>query len=249
MNPLLRLSRQIFQRHRSSFPNISLHFHEIDVYLRASTQIINIQIKTMRMSFLFLCCTAAARGATAFHFPSATTSPNTAALLRSSSRRATASAANAASPSTRLYQSASSSSPANSEYDYDLLVIGGGSGGVRASRIASGYGAKVALLETKLTHGVNPYYSAIGGTCVNVGCVPKKLMVFASRYPGEIKEMEGYGWKGATEGTFDWKVFLENKNKVSYTCINTFIIVEKYTNSNPISFTSILLTQHIQRHT
>ena len=46
------------------------------------------------------------------------------------------------------------------------------------------------------------------------GCVPKKLMVFASRYPGEIKEMSGYGWKGATEGTFDWKVFLENKNQV-----------------------------------
>lgn len=85
---------------------------------------------------------------------------------------------------------------------------------MRASRIASGHGAKVALLETKLSHGVDPYYSAIGGTCVNVGCVPKKLMVFASRYPGEIKEMEGYGWKGASEGTFDWKVFLENKNKV-----------------------------------
>jgi len=46
------------------------------------------------------------------------------------------------------------------------------------------------------------------------GCVPKKLMVFASRYPGEIAEMAGYGWKGATPGEFDWKVFLENKNKV-----------------------------------
>ena len=113
----------------------------------------------------------------------------------------------------RLHQSTESSS--ESEYDYDFLVIGGGSGGVRASRIASGHGAKVALLETKLNHGVDPYYSAIGGTCVNVGCVPKKLMVFASRYPAEIKEMEGYGWKGASEGVFDWKVFLENKNQVS----------------------------------
>jgi hypothetical protein len=55
------------------------------------------------------------------------------------------------------------------EYDYDFLVIGGGSGGVRASRIASGYGAKVALLESRLTHGIEPEYSAIGGTCVNVG--------------------------------------------------------------------------------
>ena len=54
-------------------------------------------------------------------------------------------------------------------YDYDFLVIGGGSGGVRASRIASGYGARVALLESRLTHGMKPQYSAIGGTCVNVG--------------------------------------------------------------------------------
>ena len=67
---------------------------------------------------------------------------------------------------TRLYSDSSSS---DGEYDYDLLVIGGGSGGVRASRIASGYGAKVALLESRLTHGIKPEYSAIGGTCVNVG--------------------------------------------------------------------------------
>ena len=159
------------------------------------------------MSFL-LFCAAASRGTAAFQLPSiskaATQQPlRSSSLLRSSST------------TTRLYQSSSAAGDSSDEYDYDLLVIGGGSGGVRASRIASGHGAKVALLETKLSHGVDPYYSAIGGTCVNVGCVPKKLMVFASRYPGEIKEMEGYGWKGATEGTFDWKVFLENKNKVS----------------------------------
>ncbi|KAL3780229.1 hypothetical protein HJC23_013521 [Cyclotella cryptica] len=114
---------------------------------------------------------------------------------------------------TRLRSSRLFASEADSKYDYDFLVIGGGSGGVRASRIASSYGAKVALLESRLTHGMKPEYSAIGGTCVNVGCVPKKLMVFASRYPGEIAEMSGYGWKGATAGEFDWKVFLENKNK------------------------------------
>jgi len=96
--------------------------------------------------------------------------------------------------------------------EYDLVVIGGGSGGVRASRIASSYGAKVALLETQLQHGA-PNYSAIGGTCVNVGCVPKKLMVFAGRYPGDIAEAAGYGWEGATEGTFNWKKFMEYKNK------------------------------------
>lgn len=97
------------------------------------------------------------------------------------------------------------------DYDYDFLVIGGGSGGVRASRIAAGHGAKVALIEPQLLHGA-PNYSAIGGTCVNVGCVPKKLMVFAARYPGEVGEAAGYGWNGATAGSFDWKKFMEYKD-------------------------------------
>lgn len=95
---------------------------------------------------------------------------------------------------------------------YDLVVIGGGSGGVRASRISSGYGAKVALIEGQLLHGA-PNYSAIGGTCVNVGCVPKKLMVFAARYPAEVGEAAGYGWQGASHGTFDWKKFMEFKDE------------------------------------
>eukprot|EP00751_Fragilariopsis_kerguelensis_P011742 CAMPEP_0170774614 /NCGR_PEP_ID=MMETSP0733-20121128/10059_1 /TAXON_ID=186038 /ORGANISM="Fragilariopsis kerguelensis, Strain L26-C5" /LENGTH=548 /DNA_ID=CAMNT_0011117197 /DNA_START=128 /DNA_END=1775 /DNA_ORIENTATION=+ len=98
------------------------------------------------------------------------------------------------------------------DFDYDLVVIGGGSGGVRASRISSGYGAKVLLLEGKNQHGIKPYYSAIGGTCVNVGCVPKKLMVFASRYPGMISETPGYGWEGAKPGIFNWDTFMAAKN-------------------------------------
>lgn len=96
--------------------------------------------------------------------------------------------------------------------EYDLLVIGGGSGGVRAARISAGYGAKVGLIEPQLEHGP-PRYSAIGGTCVNVGCVPKKLMVFASHYPEEIGTAAGYGWEGATAGTFNWDKFMKRKNE------------------------------------
>lgn len=96
-------------------------------------------------------------------------------------------------------------------FDYDLVVIGGGSGGVRASRISSTYGAKVLLIEGQSKHGP-PNYSAIGGTCVNVGCVPKKLMVFASRYPSSIAESAGYGWEGATHGSFNWQTFMEAKD-------------------------------------
>ncbi len=84
-------------------------------------------------------------------------------------------------------------------FDYDLFVIGGGSGGVRAARIAAGeYGAKVALAEEY----------RMGGTCVIRGCVPKKLMVFASSFPGEVADAQAYGWE-AQIGAFDWGVFRE----------------------------------------
>ncbi|WP_373353825.1 glutathione-disulfide reductase [Pseudoroseicyclus sp. CXY001] len=81
-------------------------------------------------------------------------------------------------------------------FDLDLFVIGGGSGGVRAARVAAQGGAKVALAEE----------SRMGGTCVIRGCVPKKLMVFASTVPGTLAEAAGYGWRvGAA--SFDWPVF------------------------------------------
>jgi glutathione reductase (NADPH) len=82
-------------------------------------------------------------------------------------------------------------------FDYDLFVIGGGSGGVRAARIASGeHGAKVGLAEE----------SRMGGTCVIRGCVPKKLMVFASGFPEAVAEARAYGWD-VTGGAFDWTHF------------------------------------------
>ncbi len=81
-------------------------------------------------------------------------------------------------------------------FDYDLFVIGGGSGGVRAARVAAAEGAKVALAED----------DRYGGTCVIRGCVPKKLMVFASEYPGHIADAQSYGWD-VTAGDFDWTAF------------------------------------------
>lgn len=81
-------------------------------------------------------------------------------------------------------------------FDYDLFVIGGGSGGVRAARVAAQGGAKVALAEE----------DRYGGTCVQRGCVPKKLMVFASEYPGQIADAQAYGWT-VHAGGFDWPAF------------------------------------------
>lgn len=81
-------------------------------------------------------------------------------------------------------------------FDYDLFVIGGGSGGVRAARVAATEGVKVALAEE----------DRYGGTCVIRGCVPKKLMVFASEYGGMVEDAQAYGWD-IQPGAFDWKAF------------------------------------------
>ena len=86
-------------------------------------------------------------------------------------------------------------------YDYDLFVIGGGSGGTRAARIAAGHGAKVAVAEEY----------RFGGTCVIRGCVPKKLLVYASRFRDEFEDAEGYGWTLKTPH-FDWETLIANKD-------------------------------------
>ena len=86
-------------------------------------------------------------------------------------------------------------------YDFDLFVIGGGSGGVRCARIAAGHGARVAIAES--THW--------GGTCVNVGCVPKKLMVMAADYGIAADDSRGFGWD-MVRGHHDWPGFIAAKN-------------------------------------
>jgi len=87
-------------------------------------------------------------------------------------------------------------------FDFDLFVIGVGSGGVRAARMSAQYGAKVATAEDKF----------MGGTCVNVGCIPKKLFVYASHYKDDFEEARGYGWQPNT-AEFEWNTLLANKNQ------------------------------------
>lgn len=88
-----------------------------------------------------------------------------------------------------------------SEFDYDLFVIGAGSGGVRASRIAAGLGARVAVAEER-------YF---GGTCVNVGCVPKKLFSYAAHFHDDFQDSAGYGWESGAPD-FNWSTLVANKD-------------------------------------
>ncbi len=88
------------------------------------------------------------------------------------------------------------------EYDYDLYVIGAGSGGVRAARIAASYGAKVAVAEEY----------RVGGTCVIRGCVPKKLLSYAAHFSEDFEDAAGFGWEVGPR-KHSWGRLIENKNK------------------------------------
>lgn len=87
-------------------------------------------------------------------------------------------------------------------YDFDYFVIGGGSGGIASARRAAEYGAKVGIAE----------FNNLGGTCVNRGCVPKKLMVYASRFPDVFEESQGYGWS-EVKSQLDWQKMITAVNK------------------------------------
>ena len=89
------------------------------------------------------------------------------------------------------------------EYDFDLFVIGAGSGGVRAGRMAAAKGKKVAIAEV----------SDLGGTCVNVGCVPKKMFVYASQFPELFHASQGYGWNIKQSQSFNWETLRNNKTQ------------------------------------
>lgn len=87
-------------------------------------------------------------------------------------------------------------------FDYDLFVIGAGSGGVRAARVAAGYGAKVAIAEA----------DRVGGTCVIRGCIPKKLLVYASAFGEAFEDAAGFGWR-LGDAAFDWPALIANKDR------------------------------------
>ena len=87
-------------------------------------------------------------------------------------------------------------------YDFDLFTIGAGSGGVRASRMSAAYGARVAVAEERY----------LGGTCVNVGCIPKKLLVYGSHFGDDFEDAAGFGWT-VGERVFDWPSLIRNKDQ------------------------------------
>ncbi|MCQ9423065.1 glutathione-disulfide reductase [Pseudomonas sp. LJDD11] len=87
-------------------------------------------------------------------------------------------------------------------YDFDLFVIGAGSGGVRAARFAAGFGARVAVVESRY----------LGGTCVNVGCVPKKLLVYGAHFADDFDNAKGFGWN-VGQPEFNWATLIGNKDK------------------------------------
>ncbi|MFZ9364199.1 MAG: FAD-dependent oxidoreductase, partial [Arenimonas sp.] len=101
---------------------------------------------------------------------------------------------------------AASGVSADTAYDYDLFVIGAGSGGVRASRFAAALGARVAVAEE----------GRLGGTCVNVGCIPKKLLSYAAHYAEDFEHARGFGWdihaESAPPPGFDWPRLIANKD-------------------------------------
>ncbi|XBI50022.1 hypothetical protein VPH35_113498 [Triticum aestivum] len=98
-------------------------------------------------------------------------------------------------------------------YDYDLFVIGAGSGGVRGSRTAAGFGAKVAICELPFHPISSEWLGGHGGTCVIRGCVPKKILVYGASFRGEFDDAKNFGWEIDGDINYTWKRLLENKTQ------------------------------------
>jgi glutathione reductase (NADPH) len=98
-------------------------------------------------------------------------------------------------------------------YDFDLFVIGAGSGGVRAARFSAGYGAKVGICELPFDPVSSEVNGGVGGTCVLRGCVPKKILVYGAAFRGELEDARNYGWEVSEKIDFNWKKLLHKKTE------------------------------------
>ncbi|KAG6787903.1 hypothetical protein POTOM_003950 [Populus tomentosa] len=96
-------------------------------------------------------------------------------------------------------------------FDFDLFVIGAGSGGVRAARFSANYGAKVGICELPFHPISSEVIGGVGGTCVIRGCVPKKILVYGANFGGEIEDARNYGWEVNEKVDFNWKKLLQKK--------------------------------------
>jgi glutathione reductase (NADPH) len=122
------------------------------------------------------------------------------------------------------------------EYDVDLFVIGAGSGGVRAARIASSYGARAMVAEE----------FRVGGTCVIRGCVPKKLLVYASRFSHEFEDAAGFGWH-VPQPTFDWPTLIANKDREIDRLEKAYVTTLERFNVNLVRSRAVLEDAHTVR--
>eukprot|EP00798_Chlamydomonas_sp_ICE-L_P027078 gene27078-2310_t len=110
-------------------------------------------------------------------------------------------------------QVASKAAEGDQQYDFDIFTIGAGSGGVRGSRFASSYGARVAVCELPFAFISSDTEGGVGGTCVLRGCVPKKLMVYASEYADAFKDSAGFGWDDFSSPKYSLSKFMTAKRK------------------------------------
>ena len=120
-----------------------------------------------------------------------------------------------------------------SNYDYDLITIGAGSGGVRASRLAGGYGARVAVCEE----------DRVGGTCVLRGCIPKKLLIYGAHYADYMEDAENYGWTFESV-KHDWRKLIENKNNELDRLNSIYLSILKNNNVDLKEGRGILIDEH-----